>query len=147
MSRGGDGGMLRQHLMALRAEREAKKGIHRRRRGPRLTTAQKRDVLNKTGGKCHICGGDVWGSWHADHVLAHSTCGPNSAENYLPSHATCNNYRWDYLPEEFQLILRLGVWVRTQVEAGTSVGRAVEEAFSRHESRRLSRRKPVDTEA
>ena len=36
----------------------------------------------------------------ADHVLAHSAGGGNRLEdNYLPAHALCNNYRWDYLSE------------------------------------------------
>lgn len=34
----------------------------------------------------------------------------DSADNFLPAHSTCNNYRWDYLAEEFELILKLGVW-------------------------------------
>ena len=28
-------------------------------------------------------------------------------DNYLPAHATCNNYRWDYTAAEFQEILKL----------------------------------------
>jgi hypothetical protein len=38
----------------------------------------------------------------------------------LPAHSTCNNYRWDYLPEEFQYILKLGVWASTQMIAPES---------------------------
>ena len=65
-------------------------------------------------------------------------------DNYLPAHKTCNNYRWDYLPEEFELILKIGVWARTQVEKGTPVGRNIESGFLKSEAKRLNRRKKQD---
>jgi hypothetical protein len=64
-------------------------------------------------------------------------------DNYLPAHATCNNYRWDYTGAEFQEILKLGVCARTQVERGTGIGREIAARFSGHEVRRLARRKNV----
>jgi hypothetical protein len=73
--------------------------------------------------------------------MAHSAGGTHSADNYLPAHGTRNHYRWDYLPEEFELILKLGVWARTQVEMGTMVGRIIEQRFSAYEVRRIGRRK------
>lgn len=94
--------LLRAELVNLRRQREAGKTVNRRPRPPRLTTAQRNEVLEKTAGRCHICGGEIHGSWSADHVLAHSAGGGNTADNYLPAHGLCNNYRWDYLPEEFQ---------------------------------------------
>src|SRR3712207_8439206 len=51
---------------------------------------------------------------------AHSSGGAHSADNYLPAHTLCNNYRWDYSPEEFQLVLKIGVWARTRSEEHTS---------------------------
>jgi hypothetical protein len=81
-----------------------------------LSAAERRQILAKTAGRCHICGGAIEGAWHADHVLAHSGGGGHIADNYLPAHALCNNYRWDYSSEEFQYILKLGVWIRTQIE-------------------------------
>ncbi len=88
-----------------------------------------------------MCGGDISGPWNADHVLAHSAGGKHAPDNYLPTHATCNNYRWDYLPEEFELILKLGVWARTQVDRGTVIGASIEQGFTSHEARRIVRRK------
>jgi len=136
---------LRHRLVSLRRQRERRKASNRRPRRRQLTAAERAAVLSKTGGKCHICGGEIQGAWNADHVLAHSGGGGHSADNYLPSHGTCNNYRWDYLPQEFELILKLGVWVRTQVEKGTTVGRAIERGFSQYEARRISRRKKPRT--
>jgi 5-methylcytosine-specific restriction endonuclease McrA len=107
---------LRDRLITLHRLREQGKTVNRRPRQHQLRAAERATVLRKTGGKCHICGGDIRGSWHADHVLAHSAGGKHATDNYLPAHGTCNNYRWDYLAEEFELILKLGVWARTQVE-------------------------------
>ncbi len=108
-------------ILKLRQEREArKKGNRAERRG--LSKKSRAVILEKTGGRCHICGGKIEDYWEADHVLAHSGGGEHSTDNYLPAHWVCNNYRWDYLPEEFQEILRLGVWLRTQIEYQTGIG-------------------------
>ena len=131
---------LRLHLAKLRGDRREGKrtGV----RGPRvsLTAAERRQVLAKTAGRCHICGGKVEGkAWQADHVMAHSAGGVHNVDNYLPAHSLCNNYRWDYLPEEFQYILKLGVWTRTQIERGTLLGNSVANSFAGHEARRVKR--------
>ena len=134
---------LRLHLVKLRGDRrQGKRNSVRRRRGS-LTATERRLVLAKTAGRCHICGGKVEGkAWQADHVMAHSAGGVHDVDNYLPAHSLCNNYRWGHLPEEFQYILKLGVWARTQIERGTSVGNDVASSFERHEARRVKRRRP-----
>jgi hypothetical protein len=131
------------HLKRLRAKREslkaASKSSDRKRAAPSAT--ERNVVLRKTDCRCHVCGGLIEGPWQADHVLPHSGGGGHSVDNYLPAHRTCNQYRWYYLPDEFQEILRLGVWLRTQIEKQTSVGRAACESFIDHEKKRLGRRK------
>ena len=130
-------------LRALRAERRsrkvAQKQLGRRRRT--LSLIERQGVRAKTAGRCHICGGLVDEDWQADHVLAHSGGGGTDADNYLVAHALCNNYRWDYLPEEFQTILKLGVWARTQIEKGTPLGHQLASAFITHEKVRRGRRR------
>lgn len=135
---------LRQRLVELRAQRRQRKLANRSANRPRtsLTKSERAEVLAKTGGHCHICGGDIGTErWQADHVLAYSGGGSHRLENYLPAHAVCNNYRWDYLPEEFQLVMKLGIFVKTQIERGTVLGRAVGLAFTAYERRRMGRRK------
>lgn len=44
-------------------------------------------------------------------------------------------------PEEFELILKLGVWLRTQIEKGTTLGAQSEQKFAAYEARRVDRRK------
>lgn len=132
-----------QYLKQLRSDRRALKSdsdAPGRKRMP-LSTAERELVLAKTAGRCHICGGLIVGSnWHADHVLAHSGGGTHAVDNYLAAHPTCNNYRWDYLDDEFQEILRLGVWLRTQIERESPIGRDAASAFAKYEQSRLRRR-------
>ena len=127
---------LRQNRESLKKQNQA---YNRRRKS--LTKADRDLVLKKTDGRCHICGGLIEGAWQADHVLAHAAGGGHSVDNYLPSHKTCNNYRWNYHPDEFQEILRLGVWLRTQIEKQNKFGQSAGEAFIKYEKSRIARRK------
>ncbi len=107
----------------------------------RLTAAKREAVLARTSARCHICGGKVDGKWQADHVLAHAQGGGTEVENFLPAHELCNNYRWHYLPEEFQLALKIGVWAKGQVEKQTFLGNEIARRFVTHERQREARRK------
>ena len=134
------------HLRQLRLNRRQHKEATRSSRLVRqpLSASERAHILAKTAGRCHICGGLINESaWHADHVLAHSAGGAHSTDNYLPAHALCNNYRWDYSAEEFQHILKLGVWARTQIERRTTLGREAAAAFLSHERTRQARRLSV----
>lgn len=130
-----------RHLQLLRLARQLAKAGARKSPRRRLNQTDRAQILRKTGGKCHICGGAVEGKWQADHVSAHSRGGHSSTENYLPAHAICNNYRWDYSAEEFQFILKLGVWLRTKIEKESALGKAAARQFSKSERTRIARRK------
>ena len=134
---------LRNAVVQLARRRQRSKEESRSARlvRKRLRTEERRQILEKTDGRCHICGGRVDGAWQADHVMAHSRAGSHAVDNYLPAHQLCNNYRWDYEPEEFQLILKLGVWARTQIENETARGVQVGEGFLAYEARRVKRRR------
>ena len=106
------------------------------------SAAERREILAKTAGRCHVCGGTIKGAWEADHVLAHSSGGGHIADNYLAAHALCNSYRWDYSSEESQLILKLGVWIRTQIERKPAIGRAAATAYLAYDTARARRRRP-----
>ena len=134
---------LQELLSTLRRSRHKYKHEHGRLDRRRLSPKERIKVLSITAGRCHICGGEIRGHWQADHVLAHSGGGGHREDNYLPAHSLCNNYRWDYQAEEFQLILKIGVWTRTQIERDKPLGRNVASAFLAHESRRRSRRRSV----
>ena len=130
------------HLRRLRVRRQRKKAARSSRTArEQLSTPERAHILAKTAGRCHICGGFISEStWQADHVLAHSAGGAHSVDNYLLAHAVCNNYRWDYSAEEFQHILKLGVWTRTQIERRTGFGRDAAAAFLAYDRTRQARR-------
>ena len=100
-------------------------------------------ILSKTGGRCHICGGKIKRGerWQADHVFAHAHGGAHSVENYLAAHSICNNYRWHYGSEEFQWIMKLGVWLRTLIERQDNAAMILAERFIKYERHRISRQK------
>ena len=136
-------GKLAQRLRNLRLWRRKRKAKHKQTTGirKRLTTSERKLVLAKTKGRCHICGGELPDKWHADHVLPHSVGGTHKVDNFLPAHALCNNYRWDYSAEEFQYILKIGVWARKEIEDGTPLGHDMGTKFLGRERVREKRRK------
>jgi len=71
--------------------------------------------------------------------LAHANGGAHSADNYLPAHPLCNNYRWDYGAAEFQLILKLGVWAANEIRHQTAVGQLIAQRFAAKEMVRQRR--------
>jgi HNH endonuclease len=101
-----------------------------------LTPAQRKLVLAKTNSRCHICGVEIkLNNFHADHVKTHSSGGVHEESNYLPSCQTCNSYRWHFSPEELQIILKLGVWVKGQLLRNSQLGQDIAKEFVKHEMR------------
>src|SRR5690349_6833885 len=101
--------LLRSALKRLQTDRKTNKVTSKRQI---LTLVERKQVLDKTDGRCHVCGVKIQGSFQADHVKSHSSGGYHNVSNYLPSCNLCNNYRWHYSPQEIQWILKLGVWVK-----------------------------------
>ena len=136
---------LMKHLAELRNARRDRQSRQRKAPRPRksLTAGQRVEVLAKTANRCHICGGKIapTAPWHADHVLSHSDGGAHSIDNYLPAQSLCNNYRWDYSAEEFQWVLKIGVWARRRMESGSTRGTELAIGFYEHEVRNYKRRK------
>ncbi len=62
-------------------------------------------------------------------------------DNYLAAHSLCNNYRWSYTPEEFQWVLKIGVWARHQMEHNSTFGVDLTRHFFDYEVKREKRRK------
>lgn len=99
-----------------------------------LTKKQRELILSKTDSRCHICGTKLdIKNFQADHVQSHSSGGVHAENNYLPSCFTCNNYRWHYSSEEIQIILKLGVWLKTKLTSDTISGLELANQFVKHE--------------
>jgi 5-methylcytosine-specific restriction endonuclease McrA len=138
-----DSHQLAKELRRLHGRRRRKIKRLRVKRIPRssLSRANREKVWDKTGGRCHICGGSLDGDkWHADHVLAYASGGAHSSDNYLPTHSLCNSYRRSFSDVEFQWVLKLGVWLRGEIARETMIGREAGEKLCRHQQRLAGRR-------
>ena len=134
-----------KRLRSLRAKRRERTAEFREqgRNRSALTSNQRKEILAKTGNRCHVCGIKIkrTESWHADHILPHSGGGEGIIENYLPSCALCNKYRWHMLPDEVQAVLKLGVFVKNEIEKDTPLGQRLAEQYVKKEQRRQKRRR------
>ena len=129
----------------LRFLHEERKLFPRPPRRLSLTPQQRATVLDKTDSRCHLCGGEITeNKFAADHVLSHAAGGKHKLANYLAAHRLCNGCRWFYSSEEFQWILRMGIWARKPIEDQKSkLSKYMLHNFWKHENglpkRRLKR--------
>lgn len=135
---------LAEHLKSLHEKRkEELKKLPRPRRRLSLTRDERDSVIAKTAERCHLCGGEVArDKFVADHVRPHAAGGEHALGNYLAAHGLCNGCRWFYSPEEFQWILRMGMWARKQMEDRTRFGDEMLARFVPHEKTARKPRKP-----
>lgn len=130
---------FKSELKRLHQQRKA--GKTHQKRTVSLSKSSRQQILDKTGGQCHVCGRALTvDAFEADHVKSHSSGGSSIVDNYLPACRMCNNYRWHYLADELRWILKLGVWARTEIAKGTAVGDQMNKQFIAHENRREKRR-------
>lgn len=139
-----DAAEFERHLHELRRQRLAAKvcGTGAAVTRKPLTVAEKSTVLAKTGGCCHICGGMLSEKWVLAHVVPHAHGGGHSIENFLPAHVACNGARWFYGSKEFQWIIKMGVFFRTQFEELDNPSAwTLAQQFVEHEQRKMKRRR------
>ena len=128
--------LLQKEILRLHMKR--KKGKLLIKRTGRLTKNQRLLIFQKSDGRCHVCSKELTiDNFQADHIISHISGGTHKADNYLASCNTCNNYRWHYLPEELQLILKIGVWAKTEIEKQTLLGQSIAIGYVKKETRRL----------
>ena len=75
--------LLADRLRQLRHERHERHAARRRDNPVRRQSLSAKDratVLAKTAGRCHLCGGEVFERWTADHVLAHAGGGHHAVD-------------------------------------------------------------------
>lgn len=135
-----DASLLADYFKEIKLLRISKK--QKEKRKFILSKADKILILEKTNYKCHICGGVVeLTAFEADHVEVNSSSTNNKIDNFLPACRTCNNYRWFYEPDEIKWILKLGVWLKTEITRGSVTGKLAAQKFIQHEIKRHARRK------
>lgn len=72
-------------MWAKDARRRARKAA-----SPRTETINRLAILERDGGRCHICGRKVGKGFHLDHLIPLSKGGPHTAENLRVAHPRCN---------------------------------------------------------
>ena len=102
------------------------------------SSAARRLIRSKTGGRCHVCGGPLGRDWHADHVRPHARGGKSLFENYLPCCSICNRARWKSGSKVIRRILKYGIVARKEVRARTRFGKKFLTRFREHESAKKS---------
>jgi 5-methylcytosine-specific restriction endonuclease McrA len=95
-----------------------------KRRAP--SKREREEIYAKSGGRCHICGGELSDNWCADHVHPKFRGGQCEGDNFLACCATCNRLRWGHRPETIQHMLRIGMYMRSEIKRGTKLGKKVD---------------------
>jgi 5-methylcytosine-specific restriction endonuclease McrA len=80
-------------------------------------------------------------SWEANHIFPLALGGDQKLENYLPAHRNCNGAKWHLRPKELQLVLKLGGWLRSEIERGSALGKEAAKLFCISTHRASGRRK------
>ncbi|MDP6372915.1 MAG: HNH endonuclease [Vicinamibacterales bacterium] len=106
-----------------------------------LTASERKEVLVKTDGNCHVCGGRAGKAWQADHVIPHRLGGAHSMDNYLAICRTCNVTRRSHAPEVQRVIMRLGTYARAEINRKTDLGEELVQLFLRRDQGNRARRK------
>lgn len=136
---------LIEELNVLYQKRLIKKEYHKKvteSKRINLSKEQRQRIYDKTDGLCHVCGIKLEiDNFQADHVKPFSIGGNDIVDNFLPACFQCNNYRWDYSPEEMQWILKLGVWIKTEIQQKSKEGLEILPKFINNEIKREKRRK------
>jgi hypothetical protein len=109
----------------------------------KFSKEEKKEIYLKTNGFCHVCGIEISSASFS------ITTSINNSNNFIffPACKSCKRIHDNYLPEEIQWILKIGLWAKTQIEYETDIGKnisteLVEQAKYR-ESKRKSPRNPL----
>lgn len=57
--------------------------------------------------------------------MPHRLGGKGHVDNYLPICKECNRLRWCYPPEVIRLIMRLGIYLKTEIRRETPIGETI----------------------
>ena len=70
---------------------------------PKSVPKRRREIFEKSGGKCHYCGVALAldGAWHIEHMQPKALLGSNQKSNLVASCVPCNSKKRDMTAEEF----------------------------------------------
>lgn len=89
-----------------------------------LPSAVRKRIWNKTGGRCHVCGGPLGPKWEADHIRPRARSGMDIESNYLPACGVCNATRWHRSSKVIRRMLKLGMYLLPEIRRNSNLGKA-----------------------
>ena len=113
-----------------------------------ITTAIKKLVWKKTGGRCHFCGVRLMfsakqgkrGRWHVDHIFQKKYGGVCDISNYLPICRDCNRLRWFWNSKKIRRIFRYGMLAVQEVKRNTEMGKHLRHAYEKRRAYNFTKR-------
>jgi 5-methylcytosine-specific restriction endonuclease McrA len=105
-----------------------------------LSASERSIIFQKTGGFCHICGGELDSHWTADHIKPFAKGGDNSLDNFLPACNSCNRLKWHRSPEAIRFIMQIGTYANWEIEQDTGLGKQLDALYKRKVASNASRR-------
>ncbi len=132
---------LSAEFRRLKSERIASKNI---KQTSTTSKHQKKEIFEQTSGICHICGVHLT----IDKFSITTSIGANSEIKKMSACLTCKKNYDKYLPDEIRWAMKIGFWLKTQIEFETDLGnevalRIIEEEKYR-ESKRKNKRTPLN---
>lgn len=132
---------LSAEFRRLKSERIAIKAI---KQSSTTSKLEKKEIFDQTNGICHICGIHL----KIDKFSITTSISTNSEIKKMPACLTCKKNYDKYLPDEIRWAMKIGLWIKTQIEFETDLGnevalRIVEEEKYR-ESKRKNKRQPIN---
>lgn len=127
-------------LRRLKGERVKSK---KKKISSKTSKQEKENIFELTNGICHVCGTLLT----IDNCSITSSTDHNSQEIKMPACTSCKRIYDKYLPDEIRWAMRIGFWVRTQIDYETDLGneialRIIEEEKYK-ESKRKNKREPL----
>lgn len=112
----------------------------------RINAQQRHKILQETANRCHICGGAITDTdyFEVDHVYPAAAGGSNKTDNLLPAHGLCNTVKSNRQGEEFQWVLKIGVWAKKHMQGESQLGEQMLKLFYEQELKRVKRQKPAE---
>ena len=98
---------------------------------------EKTKIFELTNGICHMCGINL----SIDNFSITTSINANSEVKKMPACLTCKKNYDKYLPDEIRWAMKIGLWIKTQIEFETDLGKEIALRIIEEEKYRESKRK------
>ncbi len=114
-----------------------------------ITALIKRQIWEKTGGRCHICGrvlifdatkGEI-GKWNVDHIIPFTRGGKDNSKNFLPICKVCNRLKWHFKGRKIRKLFQFGIIALRESKYRTGLGKSIIKIYKNKSVQNKNRRK------